>query len=72
MQLQKQLKSLPITSYGTPQSKRCLIVGGSGSGKTNLIINLLLYMNGLRFTHVYLYYKSLEQLKYNSLREGDA
>lgn len=49
--------------------KRGLIVGGSGSGKTNVIISLLEHPNGLRFENVYLYSKSLYQPKYEYLRK---
>lgn len=49
-------------------SKRGLIVGGSGCGKTNLMITLLEHPNGLRFENVYLYSKSLYQPKYQYLK----
>lgn len=52
-----------------PSSIRCLIVGPSNCGKTNVMINLLEDPNGLRFKNVYIYSKSLHQPKYNYLRK---
>lgn len=49
--------------------KRGLLVGGSGCGKTNVMISLLEHPNGLRFENVYLYSKSLYQPKYDYLRK---
>jgi hypothetical protein len=49
--------------------KRALVVGSSGSGKTNLLISLLENPNGLRFENVYVYSKSLNQPKYQYLRQ---
>lgn len=49
-------------------SKRGLFVGGSGCGKTNVLLSLLEHPNGLRFENVYLYSKSLYQPKYDYLR----
>lgn len=81
IKLQKQVRSLPIINHDVHQSgkfskhgdllgtcKRGLVVGPSGSGKTNLLISLLLHPNGIRFTRLYLYCKTLEQSKYNLLR----
>lgn len=82
MRLEKQRQRLPVENHEVfthssfikhsdllqGGSKRCLIVGTSGSGKTNLLISLLLHPNGLRFTHVYLYCKTLQQSKYEFLR----
>lgn len=51
------------------QSKRCLLVGASGSGKTNAMISLIEHPNGLRFENIYLYSKSLYQPKYEHLRQ---
>lgn len=52
-----------------PDSARCLIIGGAGVGKTNLLLNLLIDPAGLSFTKVYLYSKTLEQKKYKFLDE---
>ena len=49
-------------------SKRALVVGSSGCGKTNCMISLLDDPNGLRFENLYLYSKSLYQPKYEYLR----
>lgn len=48
--------------------KRGLIIGSSGSGKTNVMIALLENPNGLRFTNLYVYSKTLGQPKYEYLR----
>lgn len=42
-------------------------MGGSGCGKTNVMISLLEHSNGLRFENVYVYSKSLQQPKYQYL-----
>lgn len=82
MRLERQPHSLPVSNHDLPTergfqkhsalleggTKRVLIVGGSGCGKTNLMVSLLLHPNGLRFAHVYLYCKTLHQPKYNFLR----
>lgn len=52
-----------------PNSIRCLICGPSGCGKTNILLTLLLDVNGLKFQNVYLYSKSLNQSKYLFLGE---
>lgn len=49
-------------------SKRALVVGRSGSGKTNVILSLLEHPNGLRFENIYVYSKSLYQPKYEYLK----
>lgn len=85
MKFSKQAQTLPIINhdhqidtkilakhssslFGTT-TKRCLIVGRSGCGKTNLLISLLLHPNGMRFTHLYIYCKSLDQPKYAFLKQ---
>lgn len=52
-----------------PSTVRCLIVGPSNCGKTNLMLSLLEHPNGLKFEHVYLWTKSLLQPKYLYLRK---
>lgn len=47
-----------------PHTIRCLIVGPSSTGKSNVMFNLLFEKNGLRFTNVYVFSKSLYQPKY--------
>lgn len=50
-----------------PNSIRCIICGPSNCGKTNLLIGLLLHENGLRYSNLYVYSKSLYQPKYEYL-----
>lgn len=47
-----------------PSTIRCIIVGPSNCGKTNVMINLIEHRNGLKFENVYVYSKSLGQPKY--------
>lgn len=47
-------------------SFRSVFGGGSGSGKTNLLISMLL-QGQIKFDHLYLYTKSIEQPKYKLL-----
>lgn len=49
--------------------RRGLILGSSGSGKTNLMLSLIDQINGLRFENIYVYSKSLYQPKYEYLRK---
>lgn len=51
-----------------PNSIRCLIVGPSNCGKTNVMVTLLEHVNGLKFENVYIYSKSLYQPKYEYLK----
>lgn len=84
MKIEKQTFSLPIINYDDMfvsnqfkkhgvifggSSKRALIVGPSDSGKTNIALSLIFNENGLRFTNIYLYSKSLYQDKYEYLRK---
>lgn len=50
-----------------PNNVRCLIVGPSNIGKTNVLLSLLVSKNGLRFKNLYLYSKTLFQKKYKFL-----
>lgn len=52
-----------------PNSIRALVVGPSNCGKTNAMLSLLLDPNGLIFSNIYLYSKSLQQPKYEFLKE---
>lgn len=52
-----------------PPTIRCLIVGPSNCGKTNVMINLIEHENGLKFENVYVYSKSLYQPKYQYLEK---
>jgi GTPase SAR1 family protein len=47
-----------------PSTMRCLVIGPSNCGKTNVIISLIEHPNGLKFKNVYVYSKSLYQSKY--------
>lgn len=81
MHFVKQTCSLPILNLDTekqiqgrhgkllPDNIRCIIAGPSGTGKSNIVLSLLLQPNALRFENVYLYSKSLNQPKYQLLRE---
>ena len=44
---------------------RILIIGGSGSGKTNALLNLIEYQDGI--DQIYLYAKDLSEPKYELL-----
>lgn len=61
----------PAKKHGSllPNSIRCVICGPSSCGKTNVMISLLESPHGLRFEHVYVYSKSLQQPKYRYLAE---
>lgn len=52
-----------------PSSVRGLVIGRSGCGKSNLVLTLLLHPNGLRYSNIYVYSKSLHQPKYKFLEE---
>lgn len=52
-----------------PNTIRCIICGPSNCGKTNVMLNLLLHENGLKFKHVYLYSKTAFQPKYLFLKQ---
>jgi len=82
MHIEKQQFSLPIKNHDINKKtfrkhgqlfggscKRGLIIGPSGCGKTNVIVSLLTSKNGLRFENVYVYSKSLQQPKYEFLRQ---
>lgn len=83
MRIERQSFSLPIENHDEKNlskqirkhgvlfgggSKRALIVGCSGCGKTNVMLALLEHPNGIRFENVYVYSKSLQQPKYVYLR----
>jgi len=52
-----------------PSSIRAVISGPSGYGKTNSMLTLLTHPNGLRYENVYVYSKSLNQPKYQFLKQ---
>lgn len=47
-----------------PESIRCILAGPSNSGKTDLMLTLLLHRNGLKFKNVYICAKTINQEKY--------
>lgn len=63
-----QISQIPRHSKLLPNTLRCLIVGPSNSGKTNVMISLLIDPNGLKFQNIYIYSKSLYQPKYIFLK----
>lgn len=52
-----------------PTPLRCLIVGCSGSGKTNLLLNFIYNENGVHFKNLYVFSRSIEQPAYVELRK---
>jgi Poxvirus A32 protein. len=52
-----------------PMTLRCLVIGPSNCGKTNVIMNLLEHINGLKFENVCVCSKSLNQDKYIYLKD---
>lgn len=52
-----------------PNSIRCIIAGPSNSGKTNLLVNLIVSEHGLKFENIYVYSKTLWQPKYQYLNK---
>lgn len=83
MRLVRQTTKIPVQNFdryigsGTdkknkhgpllPDSIRCIIVGPSNCGKTNILFNLLFDPNTLRFENIYVFSKSLYQPKYTFL-----
>ncbi len=51
-----------------PRPVRALIVGSSGCGKTNLLLNLIYKDEGIKFKNLYVFSKSIEQDAYSDLR----
>ena len=52
-----------------PQPLRCLIIGSSGSGKTNLLTNFIYNEGGITFKKLYVLSKSIHQPVYIKLKE---
>ncbi|KAJ8885721.1 hypothetical protein PR048_011919 [Dryococelus australis] len=81
IQIFEQVFTLPIRIHGEhedifqesrhgslfPNTMRCIIAGPSSCGNTCVLLSLLEENKGLRFEHVYLYSKSVQQPKYQLL-----
>lgn len=52
-----------------PKPIRALLVGSSGSGKTNLLLNLIRDKKGIKFKHLFVFSKLIEQPAYSDLRK---
>lgn len=52
-----------------PDTVRCIVCGPSNCGKTNIVFNLLFDPNGLGFSNLYVFSKSLYQPKYVMLEK---
>lgn len=52
-----------------PDSIRAVFCGPSNCGKTNSLLALITHPNGVRFENIYVYSKSLNQPKYEFLKE---
>ena len=53
-----------------PKNIRGLIIGKSNSGKTTLLLNLILQPGWLDYNHLYVFGKSLHQKEYQILQNG--
>lgn len=51
-----------------PSPIRALLIGSSGSGKTNLLLNLINQPNGIKFKNLFIFSKSIDQPAYFNLR----
>lgn len=60
-------KPLPRTNELWPNVSRCCILGGSGSGKTNVLLTILLHKKPL--SSIYLCSRTSKQEKYELLKE---
>lgn len=69
LHIEKPKKKIKRHGSLLPDSIRMLIVGASGSGKTNVMLSLIESPNGIAFENVYLYSKSLHQPKYRYLKQ---
>lgn len=52
-----------------PNPLRCLVVGSSGSGKTNLALNIIHNKHNLKFQNIYVFSRSFEQPAYLELQD---
>ena len=53
-----------------PRNIFCVIAGSTGSGKTNLMVNLLLQENKINYSDVYIYSPTLHQPEYIHLKNS--
>ena len=53
-----------------PNNIRGLIIGKSNSGKTTLLLNLLLQPNWLDYDHLYAFGNTLHQQEYQIIKKG--
>ena len=51
-----------------PTNIFCVVSGSTGSGKTNLVLNLLMKESLLNYSHVYVYSSTLHQAAYVHLK----
>ena len=58
-----------VHNWLLPNSIRCIIAGGSGCGKTNLLMNLIMRPGFLNYDRLHIYSKSLYQPKYQLLQD---
>jgi len=56
-------------NYLIPHPLRCLIVGSSGCGKTNLMLNFIYNVKGITFKNLYVFSRSIDQPAYTQLRK---
>ncbi len=59
----------PVHHFLLPNNIRCIIFGPSSCGKTNLMLNLLLTEGYLNYDKLYIYSKSVNQEKYQLLKQ---
>ena len=72
MEITDYTKEFPQTTCGLhsilfPKNIFCVIAGSTGSGKTNLMLNLLMKEETLNYSHVYIYSSTLNQPAYEYL-----
>lgn len=56
-------------SWLVPDPLRCLLIAPAGSGKTNLLLNILMDDNIWRYDRLYVYSKTVNQPKYQLLKD---
>ena len=71
MMIQSKSKSQPNWIVHQYHPEKILIIGGSGSGKTNVLLNLIKHQQ-LHTDKMYLYVEGLVESKYQLLINGRA